>query len=394
MRAVSLCWLLLSLPCGALAQVDVTTTQTETEIKIEGPDGAKFDVKVGKNAADQDVLVIEGKDGTTINGDAKFEIRLNPGFNRFKSVEIFGGDDVTVDLSGMPEDRRLEALEVRNADNATVKNVAMDDKGKIRVVTCEKATVEDCDTPQMNVLEVDEVTVRRCNIDKKLKILNKEGDVDATVEDSFYQTGEFGVKDPEKVRSLKSQVRRSQSKKVSFSGNGGNDEVAFEESELDAVALKLGGGADTVSLASSVIHKASLDGGAGDLDCFEDAGGNTLGSVKMKGFEPTGCAGGVLVFDLAGSNPFAPPPKSAVAWKVQNGGHQDGPFALPGQSGLGLPELAPDDIELPAHWGQGPECEIADQPVYHVHDAFQGHDDPDETGCGHGVLLWGFFDGV
>jgi hypothetical protein len=27
--------------------------------------------------------------------------------------------------------------------------------------------------------------------------------------------------------------------------------------------------------------------------------------------------------------------------------------------------------------------------LHHVHDAFDGHEDPDEPGCGHGVLLWG-----
>src|SRR5687768_4296566 len=100
MRTLPLCLLLLALPSATLAQADVTTTQTETEIDITAPDGAKFDVKVGKDAMDNDVLVIEGKDGTTVNGQAKFEIRLNPGANRFKKVEVFGGDEVTVDLSG------------------------------------------------------------------------------------------------------------------------------------------------------------------------------------------------------------------------------------------------------------------------------------------------------
>lgn len=388
MRALPLCLLLLALPNAAVAQADVTTTQTETEIDITAPDGAKFDVKVGKDAMNNDVLVIEGKDGTTINGDPKFEIRLNPGPNRFKKVEVFGGDEVTVDLSGMPDDRRLQDLEVRAADDVTVKNVAMDDKGKIKVATGKTATIEDCDTPQMNLLNVDEVRVRRCNVDKKLKILNAEGDVDATVEDSFYQTGEFGVKDPEKVRSLKGQVRRSQTKKVSFSGNGGNDEVSFEDSEADSVAVKLGGGADTVSLASSVIHKASLDGGTGDLDCFDDGGGNVLGSVKMKGFEEDGCAGLTIVYGDTGQNPSAPP-AGADAWIVTNASvsHTDGPFALPGADNpFGFPVLDPAE----ADWFTGPECTSGMTQLPHAHHEFNGHGDPNSGGCGHGTLAWGF----
>jgi hypothetical protein len=390
-----LCLLLLALPSATLAQADVTTTQTETEIDITAPDGAKFDVKVGKDAMDNDVLVIEGKDGTTVNGQAKFEIRLNPGANRFKKVEVFGGDEVTVDLSGMPEDRRLQELEVRATDNVTVKNVQTEPNGKIRVATGDTATVEDCDTANMNLLGVDEVRVRRCNVDKRLRVLNDEGDVDAAVEDSFYEKGEFGVKDPEKVRSLKTRVQRSQSKKVSFSGNGGNDEVAFEDSESDSVAVKLGGGADTVSLAGSVIHKASLDGGAGALDCFEDAGGNVLGSVKLKGFEKGACEGVDLAFGPTGQNPFVEPPEDAVAWIVSDGGHTDGPFALPGaENPLGLPELDPAALPDPAHWGQGPECAAGPVQLHHVHDAFEGHGDPNPSGCGHGTLAWGFLDPI
>ena len=44
----------------------------------------------------------------------------------------------------------------------------------------------------------------------------------------------------------------------------------------------------------------------------------------------------------------------------------------------------------PAHWGQGPECVAGATQLHHVHDAFDGHDDPNEAGCGHGMLSWGF----
>jgi hypothetical protein len=29
--------------------------------------------------------------------------------------------------------------------------------------------------------------------------------------------------------------------------------------------------------------------------------------------------------------------------------------------------------------------------LYHAHDAWEGHGDPDDEGCGHGFLEWGFF---
>jgi hypothetical protein len=91
---------------------------------------------------------------------------------------------------------------------------------------------------------------------------------------------------------------------------------------------------------------------------------------------------------VPGSNPFAEPPEEAVAF--QNGGHEDGPFALPGaENPFGLPVLEPAALPLPAHWGQGPECVGGMAQLHHVHDAFDGHEDPDEAGCGHGVLLWG-----
>jgi hypothetical protein len=393
-RALPLC-LLLVLPAAGFAQGTVTTTQTETEITIDAGDGAKFDVKVGKDAQDNDVLVIEGKDGTTINGDPKFEIRLNPGINKFEQVEVNGGDEVTIDLQNMPEDRRLEEVDVNFTDKVTVKNVQTTAGGKIRVGGSDDATVEDCDTSHLNIVKGDKATVRRCNVDTRLRIVNDEGNVDATVEDTFYQQGQFGVKDSKTVQgSLKTRVRRSTGGKVSFQGASSDDEVVFEDSTAQQVAVKLGDGADLASFAGTTIDKLSLDGGRGELDCFdENEDGNVFASLKLKGFEPLGCLGGELEFLFPGSSPFVEPPEGAVAWKVQNGGHEDGPFALPGQDDLGLEVRDPTDVD-PGDWGIGPECVIGMAQAFHVHGPFEGHADPDEFGCGHGVLLWGFLEPI
>ena len=67
-----------------------------------------------------------------------------------------------------------------------------------------------------------------------------------------------------------------------------------------------------------------------------------------------------------------------MAWLVSDGSHEDGPFALPGaENPFGLPVLDPQMLPPPAHWGQGPECVDGATQLHHVHDAFDGHGDPE-----------------
>jgi hypothetical protein len=397
-RTLPICLLLaLLLPAAAFADGNVTTTQTVDTITIQG-DGAgnDYDVKHGTDAMGNDVLVIEGKNNTTINGEAKFEIRLNPGATRFTKVDVQfsgGGDDVTVDLSGIPEDRRLEELEVSSDTNGTttIKNAQMTSGGKINVDTGGTVNVESSDAMSLNITgESGTVVVKDCNIEKKVKVETKDADV--TIQDSFF--GDAKIKGGSKVNvqnRLRFRVQRSTAGKVSFGSGPGDDEVAFEDSTVEQVSAKLGDGDDQISFTGTTADKVSVDGGPGELDCLDQSGGgNVFGSFKEKGFEPLECLGVELEFFAPGSNPFVEPPENAVAWKVQNGGHEDGPFALPGaENPFGLPVLDPAALPLPAHWGQGPECVSGPTQLHHVHDAFDGHADPDEKGCGHGILSWG-----
>lgn len=394
-------WLTLGVPVGAFADGDVKTTQTETTIAIKGDASAnEYDVKYTTDAQGNDVLRIEGKNGTTINGTPTFDIRLNADPNRFEEVTIDdggGADKVTVDLSNLPAAKRLHELTVdgANGGTTTVKNVQMDPGGKLQVNTGGDVTVDTCDTTGLKIDGFGDgtVTVKNCNVEGKLTVDTTNTDATITIQDSFFQDGK--VKGGGKVdvqNRLNFRIERTAARKVSFTGGSGDDEVAFEDSSFEQASAKMGGGDDLVSFSGAEIGKVGVDGGAGDFDCFDDTGGsNTFVSLKTKGFEDGACSGFVLDFGPPGQNPFAEPPEGAVAWRVVNGGHQDGPFALPGASNpLGLPELDPASLTPPAHWGQGPECTGGMTQLFHVHDVFDGHADPDEDGCGHGVLSWGF----
>jgi hypothetical protein len=406
MRRAALPLLLtLVLPAAAHADGNVTTTQTGESITIKG-DAADndFDVKHGTDAMGNDVLVIEGKNGTTINGQPKFEIQLDPDPNRFESLSIQnssgGGDDVTVDLSGLPEGLRLDNLEVSGdpAGTTTIKNVRTTAKGDITVVPRGTIVVESCDAESLDIAGTGggSVTVKECNIDKRVKVDTAINPIEITIQDSFFGDLKNKSGTPVNVQN-RSQFRvlRSTGKKVSYSGNEGDNEVSFEDSSVEQVSLKLGDGADLVWFAGSTIEKVSLDGGPGDADCYDESvNGNVLGSVKTKGFEP--CNVNLAFQNGAGTNALDPEtwPSEAVAWRTVNpeAGHLDGPFALPGQgASLGLPERDPSMLAPPAHWGVGPECVAGPVQLQHVHDAWEGHGDPDDDGCGHGFLEWGFF---
>ena len=390
---------LLLLPAAALADGNVTTTQTADTITIKGDDaGNDFDVKHGTDTNGNDVLVIEGKNNTTINGQAKFEIRLNPGPTRFTDVKIEfsgGGDDITVDLSGLPEDRRLDTLRADCDPNgsSTIKNVQMSAKGDIEVVTGGPIVVEGCDAESLDIAGPNggSVTVKECNLTKKLQVEKGVEGTEITIQDSFFGDIKNKSGNPVNVQN-RSQLRvlRSTGRKVSYSGSTAEDEIAFEDSTIEQVSVKLGGGNDLISFAGSTIERVSVDGGPGDGDCLDQTqGGNVFGSFSEKGFEPAACL--ELDFLPPGSDPFADPPEGAVAWLVSDGSHEDGPFALPGaENPFALPVLDPAMLPLPAHWGQGPECVDGAAQLHHVHDAFAGHDDPNEAGCGHGMLSWGF----
>lgn len=406
MRRAALPLLLaLTLPAAAHADGNVTTTQTGESITIKG-DAADndFDVKHGTDAMGNDVLVIEGKNGTTINGQPKFEIRLDPDPNRFESISIEssgGGDDVTVDLSGLPEGLRLDELKAAgDADGTTtIKNVRTTPKGDIDVRTGGTIVIEACDADNIDILGGGDgsVTVKECNVTKKIALQPGVEGNEITIQDSFFGDVKNKSGNPVNVQN-RSQFRilRSTGRKVSYSGSEAEDEIAFEDSTIEQVSLKLGGGNDLASFAGSTIEKVSVDGGAGDADCLDETqGGNLFGSFKTKGFEP--CDDANLAFQSgAGSDALDPEtwPEDAVAWRTVNpeAGHLDGPFALPGQGALlGLPERDPSMLAPPAHWGLGPECVAGPVQLQHVHDAWEGHSDPDDEGCGHGFLEWGFF---
>jgi hypothetical protein len=397
--------LALAVASPALAGGNVTTTQTEDSITIKG-DAADndYDVKHGTDAQGNDVLVIEGKNGTTINGQPKFEIILNRDPNRFREVHIDysgGGDDVTVDLSGVPEDRRLDELDV-DADEAgttTIKNTTMSPDGDIAVSPGGTVVIEDCDAESLGITGAGggSVTVKGCNVSKKVKVDVSDSDTEVTIQDSFF--GDTKVKGGSKVNvqnRLQFRVQRSQARKVSLGSGAGADEVAFEDSTVEQLSAKLGGGNDWISFTGTTAGKVGLDGGPGD-DCFDDMQDqNVFASFKEKGFEPAACNGGAELewFIDPFSNPEEPLswPEDAVAWRTVNpaNGHVDGPFALPGHgAALNLPERDPSDLAPPAHWGLGQECAAGKVEFFHVHEAWEGHGDPDDDGCGHGLQEWG-----
>ena len=400
-------WALLTLllPSAALANGNVTTERTDKGLIIRGDSGDhEFDVKYGKDAQNNDVLVVEGKNGTTVNGQEKFEVALPGGKNKLSELDIElgsgGPDTVTVDLSGLPDDKRFSDIDVDGAEGTTqVKNVNTDG-GKLRVETAGgNTTIEGCDAGSLNV-KADgsgSITIRSCNAGK-LKVFNAGENTTLTVEDSFYGDADLRSNGKAEVEpSLDARIQRTTGKKISFRGGGADDEIAFEDNVIDSVSAKLGDGNDLISFTGSTIEKVSIDGGPGPLDCFDDTeNGNVFGSFKEKGFEPGACDGAVTLeyFDL-GANPADEPPDDAVAWRTNNPEvpHTDGPFALPGElNPLGLPVLDPLDVAPPAHWAEPDVCSFI-----HLHDEFLGHDDPapgppdTKSASGHGVLEWARF---
>ena len=90
---------------------------------------------------------------------------------------------------------------------------------------------------------------------------------------------------------------------------------------------------------------------------------------------------------LVGANPNDDPPEGAVAWMAENSAeiHSDGPYALPGKPNPdGLPVLDRLDVG-DAFWGFSIYDNCGD---WHLHGTFNGHDDPDESACGHGILVY------
>jgi hypothetical protein len=406
MRTLLFCLLLLALPGAALADGNVGVgvgTEKRGVISISG-DGGNNEVEIRYNA-ENGTLVIEGKNGTLVRGETMIEIPLPDGPDKITAVVCSpgeGNDTVLVDLEGLPDGKRLEELQVEDTDqrdtgndSVTVKNVSLTGRGRLKVgqeAGDDTTVVEDCDATNLNVDggPGDDVTIRECNVRKRIKV---DGDHEnITIEDTFYP--DLQIKDgtvPDTVQpSRRTIIERTTGKKVSFSGGSADNEVVFVDNVIESVSAKLGDGDDLISFTGTTADKVSIDGGPGALDCNESEDGNAFGSFKEKGFEPVACLGVELDFLPPGANPFLEPPEEAVAWKVTNGPHGDGPYALPGaENPLGLPVLAPDPLVPPAHWGQGPECVDGMAQLHHIHDDFDGHGDPDEEGCGHGVLSWG-----
>jgi hypothetical protein len=317
-------------------------------------------------------------------------------------IEMASGgiDKVTVDLADLPDGKRLSELDVDDVNGTTTVRNVNTNGGKVRVETYGgETTIEACDAGDLNVKAVGtgSITVRNCNAGR-FKVFNAGRDTTLTVEDCFYDGADLRSNGKAKIEpSLKARIVRTQGKKISFQGGGGDDEIFFEDNTIESVSAKLGDGNDLASFTGSVFDKLGVDGGPGDFDCFDDTNDNNLfGSFKEKGFEP--CGNVNLAFESgAGTNPMDPEtwPEGAVAWRTRNpeASHLDGPFALPGHgSALGLPERDPTMLAPPpAHWGIGPECAEGAVQLHHPHDAWEGHDDPADEGCGHGFLEWGFF---
>jgi hypothetical protein len=410
MRPSAIAWLLLALVVagGALANGNVGVgigTDENDVISISGDGGNnEIEIRYGTDAQGNDVLIIEGKNGTTIQGQPKVEVPLPGGTDKIVGISVSpgdGADKVTVDLSGLPEGKRLEEVEVEDDlqndqgnDTVTIKNARLTGASKLKVEHeggSDTTVVEDCDASNLNLngSEGDEVTVRRCNVDKRIKIDGPHSGI--TIEDSFYYG--LQIKDGTKTGvqpSRSTRVERTTGKKVSYLGAAGDEEVAFVDNEIESVSARLGDGFDLVWFAGTIADKVSLDGGPGEADCFDDTQApNVIGSLSEKNFEL--CPGaGVLDWYVSGANPNLDPPEEAVAWRTNNFeiGHIDGPFALPGVANpLGLPVLDPLVDVAPAHWGAEAICEF-----FHLHDAFRGHGDPapgppdTESACGHGVL--------
>jgi hypothetical protein len=411
----TLALLLLALPAPALAAGDVSVGVKGGTVRIQGDGEANdFDVKYGTDAMGNDVLVIEGKNGTTVGGQPKAEIPLPAGGadgTRVTEIEVepAGGDDtVTVDLSGLPQGKRLDSLSVEDEDansgndNVTIKNVQLNPGGKMKSRTGpgdDTTSVEGCDTAKLNIVDTEganTTNVKDTNVSGQFRIQHGEGRNRVRVEDSFYPRGlKLETKGPRDVEpSLDAQIERSSGGKVSFDGTAGHDLVVLDMVDFDSFRLRAGDGDDQFVARNTSFGAGSADGGAGD-DCFDEMlDNNDFGErFRMRGFESSTCA--ALEFQRAAGdgNPAVDPPVGAVAWRTRNPatGHIDGPFAIPGQPNpAGLPVLDPEVLDPPAFWGVGMECLDGALEVYHVHEEWLEHGDPDDDACGHGWLEWGF----
>lgn len=385
---------------AALAEGNVETERTADGIVIKGQGGnTAFDVTYGTDDMGNDVLVITGRNDTTINNEASFQVSLR---DPLATLVIERSADVNVDLSGLPEAKRFQEVTVTGSGNdetITIRNVQLGEKGKIVVDAgfgTDSVTIEDCDTQSLVVRshESGSVGVRRCNVDRRLRIETGQGDAEVHVEDSFYQKADIKMNGVGAVQPSRTRIERTAGRKTSFSGTSGDDEVTFENVMLYTLKLKLGDGDDLVSFTGSTVYKLGVDGGRGD-DCFDDMQNqNVFMSFKEKNFEPAACNGGGMQLEYfgLGADPVEDPPGNAVAWRSRNPeiGHSDGPFALPGHgAALGLTEKDPLDDVDPAHWADPDICEFI-----HLHGSFEGHGDPapgpptTESACGHGALEW------
>jgi hypothetical protein len=418
MRGLGFVALLLALPGAASAAGDVSVVTVGGKVSIHGDGGAnEFTVKHGTDAMGNDVLVVEGQNGTTVGGQPKAEIPLPAGNGdgtKVSEVEIFpgaGDDRVTVSLAGLPEGKRLDELGIEDEgadsgnDTVLLDDVLLRSGGKLKVKHGEgddTTDLDDCDAGRMNFTDTagsNDVELEDCNVFDQLRIDLGPGPNDIEVEDCFYRQAKINTKgsktDVEPSRAkLRSRVSNTTGGKISFGGTPGGDEIVFENSQLESVSVKAGDGNDLVSTLGTSFDALGLDGGPGALDCFDDLGGNAIpASFKTKGFEPGACKGAVVLeyFGL-GADPIDEPPQDAVAWRTNNPeiGHLDGPFALPGaENPLALPVLDPLTGVDPAHWADPDLCDWI-----HLHDAFEGHGDPapgppdTESACGHGALEW------
>jgi hypothetical protein len=403
--AAPLVLLAVTLPVAALANDVGFGLDHHRRLTITGDaDANEIEVKYDP---DTNSIVIEGKNGTTIRGQASGSVPLPADPDTFPEIIVstsLGDDKVTVDLSGLPEGKRPEKVTVEDEgsqggnDTVTLKNVHVaGKKGTLAIKPGDgndTTVVEGCDAELVSIRDRvgdNSITVKDCNIGGILTIEPSNGKNTVEVKDTFYEDSVIRPKGTAGVEpSLKARIERTTGRKISFGGTGGPDEITFEDNVVEQASAKLGDGDDWIGFTGSTIENVSIDGGRGEADCYDESvNHNVFGSIKVKGFEPCG-PDLVLEYFAFGADPSDDPPDDAVAWRTNNPeiGHRDGPYALPGVANpLGLQVRDPRvDIDG-AHWADVDECDWI-----HLHSAFAGHGDPapgppaTKSACGHGAL--------
>jgi hypothetical protein len=299
--------LALAAPAWAGGEVGVVTGGGKIRIFSADDQGQTVEVTVRSDGG-MTFLRIEGKDGTQV-GDADadptvVEVELTPGI--FEEVDVdlgAAGDDLTVDLDGLPDDLRFRKIEIEDEgdasgdDTTTVRNARLaGDDPKIKIRPGEgndTVTVEDCDACKVDVVDAkgsNQVTIERCNIDDKLQIIGKGASIKLTVRDSFYGTAKIKTKDKGGVQpSLDARIERSSGASLDLRGDGGDDVIFLDQTSGAELKVKVKNGDDQLFVSGSVFTESRLSGGKG-FDCY-DVVDSALGDMDVTSFDQDFCEG-------------------------------------------------------------------------------------------------------